>query len=127
MGWGAEDEGLGEPDEDLAEHCDGEVWRRGARASIADPVAGEDEKGGRYQGEARATGVEGIDCEGSGDDEGEEKSGAEPIDDGGGGGEIFGCGVGYRGKRKPLDQSSVTFPTSTLRGQQCGTQDSHPS
>lgn len=48
MGWGAEDEGLGEADENLAEHCDGEVWRGGARAGIADPIAGEDEERGGY-------------------------------------------------------------------------------
>ena len=60
--------------------------------------------------------MEGVDGEGSGDDESEQKGGAEPIDDGGGGGEVLGCGVGYRGKRKPLDPSSVTtLPTPIIR------------
>ena len=44
---------------------------------VADLAAGEDEEGRRDEGEARAAGVEGVDCEGSGDDEGEEKGGAE--------------------------------------------------
>ena len=48
MGGRAEDKRLGEANEDLAEHGDGEVWWRGAGAGIADPVTGEDEEGGCY-------------------------------------------------------------------------------
>ena len=44
MGWSTEDEGLGEADKDLAEHCDREEWRGGTRAGIANPVAGENEE-----------------------------------------------------------------------------------
>lgn len=103
VGWRAEDEGLGEADEDLANHDGGEGGRGGARAGVADPVADQDEEGGGYEGEAGAAGVEGVDCKGGCDDEGEEESGAEPIDDGGGGGEVGGRCVRDGGVGEPLD------------------------
>lgn len=104
VGWGAEDEWLGEADEDLAEHDGGEGGRGGSSAGVADPIAGQDKEGGGDECEAGAAGVEGIDGEWRSNDEGEEEGRAEPVYDGGGGGEVGGCCVGDRGVRKPLGE-----------------------
>ena len=58
MGWRREDEGLGEADEDLAEHDDAESRWGGASASIAYPIAAEDEKGGGDECTAWTAGIE---------------------------------------------------------------------
>ena len=62
MGWRREDEGLGEADEDLAEHDDAVSRWGGACAGIADPITTEDEEGGSDECEAWATGMECVDC-----------------------------------------------------------------
>ena len=45
MGWSGEDEWLSKANEDLAEHGDTKGWLMGARASIADPIAEENQDG----------------------------------------------------------------------------------
>lgn len=57
-----EDEGLGKTDEDLSEHYDAVLRWGGACASIANPIAAEDEERGGDEGESRTAGVEGVDC-----------------------------------------------------------------
>ena len=93
---------MGETDEDLAEHGEGEGRGGGACAAVADPVAEEDEEGGGDDCEAGTAGVEGPDCCWGGYYEGEEETGAEPVDDAGVRGEEIGCCVGDGGVRKPL-------------------------
>ena len=88
---------MGETDEDLAEHGEAEGRGGGACAAVADPVAEEDEEGGGDDCEAGTAGVEGPDCCGRGYYEGEEETGAEPVDDAGVCGEKIGCCVGDRG------------------------------
>ena len=95
---------MGETDEDLAEEGEAEGGGRGACAAVADPVAEEDEEGGGDDCEAGAAGVEGPDCCRGGDYEGEEESGAEPVDDAGVCGEEIGCCVGDGGVREPLQR-----------------------
>lgn len=56
-----EDERLGETDEDLSEHYDAVLRWGGACASIADPIATEDEERGGDEGETWAAGMEGVD------------------------------------------------------------------
>ena len=93
---------MGETDENLAEHGEAEGGGRGACAAVADPVAEEDEEGGGDNCEAGTAGVEGPDCCGGGDHEGEEETGAEPVDDAGVCGEEIGGCVGDGGVGKPL-------------------------
>lgn len=102
LGWGAEDEGLGEAGEDLPEHDDAESGRGGACAGIADPVPQQDEEGSGDEGEARTARVEGIDGCGRGDNKGEEEGRGEPIDDALIGGEECSCCAGYGGEGEPL-------------------------
>ena len=61
MGRRCEDEGLGEANEDLAEHDDAVLRWRGASASIAYPIAAEDEEGGGDECEAWTAGMECVD------------------------------------------------------------------
>lgn len=93
---------MGETNEDLAEHGEAEGGRRGACATIADPVAEEDEEGRSDDCEAGAASVESPECCGRGDYECEEETGAEPVDYAGVCGEEIGCCVGDGGVREPL-------------------------
>ena len=93
---------MGETDEYLAEEGEAERRGGGACAAVADPVAEKDEEGGGDDCEAGAAGVEGPDCCGGGDYEGEEETGAEPVDDAGVCREEIGCCVGDGGVREPL-------------------------
>lgn len=102
LGWGAEDEGLGEAVKDLPEHDDAESGWGGACAGIADPVAEEDEERSGDEGKAGTARVEGIDSCGRGGDEGEEEGRGEPIDDALGGGEEGRCCAGDGGEGEPL-------------------------
>ena len=61
MGWGCENEGLGEADQDLAEHDDAVLGWRGASAGIAYPIAAENEEGGGDECEAWTARMECID------------------------------------------------------------------
>ncbi len=86
----------------MAKHCEAEVWRGGAGASVADPVSEEDEDRAGDHGSAWAGAVEGVDYEGGGEDEGKEEGGGEPIYYAGRRG-IECCGsVGDGGEGEPL-------------------------
>ena len=100
---------MGEANEDLAEHGEGEVWGGKTRTGVADPVAKEDEQGGADEGEARAADMEGVKSKGSGEDEGEEEGGGEPVYGGGGGAEISCSSVGDGGEGEPLISSQSMF------------------
>lgn len=101
-GRGGEHEGLGEAGEDLAEHDEAEhAAGAGVRAGEADPVADEEEGGGRHDGRLRAE-VQHIDDDGGDEGEGEEKGGAQPVDDGLGRVEVAGRMAGDGREGEPL-------------------------
>jgi len=100
---------LGEADEDLAEHGEGEVGGRKAGAGVADPVAQKDEQGGVDKGKAGAAGVEGIKGKRGGEDECEEEGGGEPVYGGGGRSVISCCSVGDGREGEPLISSQSLF------------------
>lgn len=78
---GGEDEGLGEADQDLAQHDHAEMAVRASHgAGIADPVADEGQRAGDEDGLPRPVPVEGPDDEGGDGHEGEQEGGAEPVD-----------------------------------------------
>ena len=85
---------MSETDEDLAEHDDAESRWRGACSGIANPVSEEDEERSSKQGKSWTAMMEGVYSRRRGDDEGEEESGAEPIDDARSGREVGRCRVG---------------------------------
>lgn len=61
VGWGGENEGLGEADEDLPEHDDAVSRWRGSRTAVSDPITAEDEEGGGDEGAAWTAGIECVD------------------------------------------------------------------
>ena len=101
-GWGRENEGLSEPDEDLAKCREWEGWRGGSCACIADPIAEQDEHGGDDDCKTRTAGVECPDCGRSSDEEGEEEAGTEPVGYAGACGEESGRCIGDGGVGEPL-------------------------
>lgn len=85
---------MSEADEDLAEHHDAESRWRGTCSGVANPVAEEDKERSGEEGKTWTAMVEGVYRRRRGDDKGEEESGAEPIDDARGSGEVCRCRVG---------------------------------
>ena len=86
----------------MTEHRQPEGRGGGASACVADPVSEEDEEGGGHDCEARAAGVEGINCGGCCGEKGEEEASTEPVYDAGVGGEEVGCCIGDGGEGEPL-------------------------
>ena len=85
---------MSEADEDLAKHDDAESRWRGAGSGVPNPVAEENKERSGEERKSWTAMMEGVYCRRRGDDEGEEESGAEPIDDARSGREVGRCRVG---------------------------------
>lgn len=76
MGWSGENKRLGEPDQNLAGHGQGEGGWGTARAPITEPVADEDEDRGRNDCKSWTTGAKRVVGEWGSGYEGEEERSA---------------------------------------------------